>query len=160
MSVVVIVFGSIFLITGLLVGNATRSFLLDFVPAIRDTLSSFGSSGDGPPDWFFLPFALAGLAVVIYGFFLLGFRKTISRVNSRLIIDRRWTLFFTNEIFQLSELQDLKIKANGHVNNVPRYRLNAIFKNGKVVKLISFASTQDIGQLHAHLRTEIKDGSR
>lgn len=160
MSVTVIIFGSIFLITGLLVGNTTRRFLLDFVPTIRDAVSSFGSSGDSPPDWFFLPFVLAGLAVVIYGFFLLGFRKTISRVNSRLIIDRRWTLFFTSETFQLSELQDLEIKANGHVNNVPRYRLNAIFKNGKVVKLIGFASTQDIGQLHAHLRTEIKDGSR
>ncbi|YCM42065.1 hypothetical protein V2O64_12210 [Verrucomicrobiaceae bacterium 227] len=160
MSVGVIAFGSIFLIVGLLVGETTRRFLLDLVPEIRDAVSSYSSSGEGPPDWFHLPFVIAGAAVVLYGIFILGFRLTISRVNSRLIIDRRWIFLFTSETFQLSELNELEIKAYGHVNNVPRYRLDALFKDGKKIKLIGFASAPDVGQLHAHLRNEIKNGAR
>lgn len=159
MSVVVIIFGSIFLFIGLMVGETTRRFLLDLVPAIRDAVSSYGSSGEGPPDWFHLPFVITGAAVVLYGIFMLGFRLTISRVNSRLIIDRRWTFLFTIETYQLSELNDLEIKVNGHVNNVPRYRLNALFKDGKKVKLIGFSTIEDMGQLHAHLHAEMKNGA-
>lgn len=155
-AIVLTAFGSIFLVAGLLMGSATRGFLLDLVPPIRDAFATYNSSGDAPPLWFALGFGIMGSIVVLFGVFTLGYRLTLSRQHSRLHLDRRWTLFLTSKIFQLSDLKDLEITATGHVNNVPRYRLNALWKNGKSTKIVGFATADDVGQLHAHLSAEIK----
>ncbi len=152
-SLGVILFGSVFLTIGLLMHDSTRRFLLDFVPQLRDALPS---SGGGPPIGFAIIFGLVGLLVILLGLFLLGFRLTISRNHSQLVIARHWTIFSTSQMYEISDLMDLQLNATGHINNDPRYQLTGIFKDGKKARLTYFASANEVGQIQAHLRADMK----
>jgi len=148
-------FGSIFLLAGLIMATPTREFLLDLFPAIREAFADSTSSGDPPPIWFAMIFGGAGLAIMLSSLFALGYHCNISKRHSRLHRERRWLIFMASDVFQISDLTKLAVKTSGNVNDDPRYRLTAHFKNGKKAKLLSFATPEDAGQLYARLRIEM-----
>ncbi|MFT5466199.1 MAG: hypothetical protein ACI8UO_001297 [Verrucomicrobiales bacterium] len=152
----IIIFGSIFLIAGLMMLESSRDFLLDLVPAVRNFFSGASSSGGNPPVLFAMVFGGSGLVIVLLGIFMLGYRLTISIRDSRLIIERRWLVFSTRRSAEISDIEDLHIKRTGHVNNVARYRLTATYKNAETAKIVGFASAEDVAQLQAHLRAAIE----
>lgn len=147
-----ILFGSIFFLAGVFMNDSARGLLFDLIPALREALSSAKSSDAPPPLWFSLIFGGVGLTVMLFGIFLLGYRSTISKRHSRLHIERRWLIFISSQVHELSSLTDLKTKQNGNVNEDPRFRLTAHFKNKTSVKLLGFASASDTAQIYARLR--------
>ena len=152
-TIVMILFGSVFLIAGLMMADTTRTALLDLLPSLRDAFSNgdLQSSNDSPPIWFALIFGGAGLFVMLGGLFQLGYRVRISQRHSRLHIQRRWSIISVNSIHDFKDITSLEIKKSGDANDVPRYRLRALLKNGQKARLLSFASAADVGQLHARL---------
>ena len=134
-----------------MMSETSRTFIFDSIPALRDAFSKGESSGDGPPIWFALIFGGVGSLVMVSGFFSMGFRNQIAIRHSRLHHIRRWFVFSLVNVYELSRLTRLETKASGDVNENPRYRLTAHFKNNKKAKLISFSDAQDVGQLYARL---------
>jgi hypothetical protein len=153
-------FGSVFLAAGLMMGDVTRDSLLDLAPWIREAVADASSSGDSPPVWFAMIFGGAGLLVVLLGLFSLGYRVTFSKRHSRLHLERRWTIFVVNSLYDGSEFTELEVKQNGHVNEEPRYRLSGLLRGGKKVSLARYASAEDVGQLYARVAEMMPRESR
>lgn len=145
---------------GLMMGNVTRDSLLDLAPWIREAVSDASSSGDSPPVWFAMIFDGAGLLVILIGLFSLGYRVTLSKRHSRLHLERRWTIFVVNSLYDGSEFTELEVKQNGHVNEEPRYRLSGLLRGGKKVSLARYASAEDVGQLYARVAEMMPRESR
>ncbi len=150
-------FGSIFFLVGIFINDSARNWIFDLLPALREALSSVKSDGGSPPIWFSLIFGGLGFIVILVGFFLLGYRSTISKRHSRLHLEKRWFIFVSSKVHELSSLSDLETKQNGHVNDDPRFRLTAHFQHGKSAKLLSFASAADAGQIYARLRPHLPE---
>lgn len=148
-------FGSVFLIAGLMMYRPTRNHILDLLPFIREAFSGAQTSGGEPPIWFAMIFGGAGLFIVLVGIYLLGSRLTIALRHSRLLIHRRWLVFSRTRFIDIADIQEIDIKKTGNVNDDPRYRLSAIHNDGTQTKIIGFSSADDVGQLRAHLSAAI-----
>ncbi|MGC6459412.1 MAG: hypothetical protein ACON4R_13710 [Akkermansiaceae bacterium] len=148
-------FGSIFLVVGLMMWTPSRDFFFDLFPGIRDAVSDMESSGS-PPTWFAMTFGGAGLVIILLAFFLLGYRSTYALRHSRFFVHRRWLIFSRTCFIDIHDIKELETGSNGHVNNVPRYHLKAHLKNGDTFRIVTFATRQDVGQLKARLRKVMK----
>lgn len=149
-------FGSIFLFAGMLMMSTSREFLFDLLPALRKLAESGESSGGEPPVWFALIFAGAGSCVILSSLFLLGRKAIIELGASRLVYEARWFMMRFRKMYPYSEIKDIEVKRDGEVNDRARYTLRLILNGKKKKKLLFFATPEDVGQVGALLRRELK----
>ncbi|MEN8695369.1 MAG: hypothetical protein ACN4GG_10620 [Akkermansiaceae bacterium] len=151
-SIFIILFGSIFLGVGLLMEGSLAEYLKGQFEWFRKMAEN--STGDSAPIWAALLFAGAGAAVISGGIWSLGYRMKLEKRHARLRIIKTWFSMGTTRTVELSNIQDLKISKGGDVNEEPRFKLLMHLKHGKKVKLLSFATSEDVGQLKAWLEAE------
>lgn len=84
------------------------------------------------------------------------YRLSITLRNQTLFIERRWLLISVTNRIETREISHLKVNENGHVNNQPRFQLEAQKNNGQRLKIMRFASKEDVGQLKALLQKALK----
>ena len=134
----------------------SREFLFDLLPALRKLAESGENSGGEPPVWFALIFAGAGSCVILSSLFLLGRKAIIELGASRLVYEARWFMMRFRKMYPYSEIKDIEVKRDGEVNDRARYTLRLILNGKKKKKLLFFATPEDVGQVGALLRRELK----
>ena len=93
--------------------------------------------------------------MILIGIWSLGYRMKLEKRHSRLRIIKTWFSLGTTRTVELSSIEELKITKGGEVNDVPRFKSLMHLKNDKKVKLLSFATSEDVGQLKAWIEAEV-----
>ena len=152
-SIGLMLFGGIFLGVGLLMEGSLAEYLKGQFEWFRKMAEN--STGDSPPIWAALIFGGIGALVILIGIWSLGYRMKLEKRHSRLRIIKTWFSLGTTRTVELSSIEELKITKGGEVNDVPRFKLLMHLKNDKKVKLLSFATSEDVGQLKAWIEAEV-----
>lgn len=153
-SVFMIIFGSVFLLAGILMEGSLWGYLQENSETARNIEESSTSSGGKPPILFYLLFGGIGALVMISGILSLGYRLTLAKRHSRIHLSKHWFGMGTRRIFEIDEMEKLEVKKHGEVNDTPRFKLEIVLKGAKKVKLMGFAESPDVGQLKARLAHE------
>jgi hypothetical protein len=151
------IFGSLFLFVGLMMWKTGRAFLFDLFPWFHEAISGMkNTSSAEPPVWFAFIFIGTGLIILFSALSSMVYRLSITLRNQTLFIERRWLLISVTNRIETREISYLKVNENGHVNNQPRFQLEAQKNNGQRLKIMRFASKEDVGQLKALLQKALK----
>lgn len=153
-SVFMIIFGSIFLLAGLLMEGSLWDYLTTNFEAARNIEESSTSSGGKPPALVYFLFGGIGALVMISGILSLGYRMTLAKRHSRIHLSKHLFGIGTRRVFETNEIEKLEVKTHGKVNDSPRFKLEIHLKGGKKVKLMGFAESDDVGQLKVRLEHE------
>jgi len=153
-SVFCLIFGSIFLLSGLAMEGSLIVFLREKFPAFDELVKSVTSSGGPPPVWFWAVFSLIGSVIILLGIWLLGYRMTLSKRHSRIHLAKRWFIIGTERVFETSTIQELKAIHSGSSNGQSRFKLELTQTSGKKIALVRWASGDDAGQIQAWLQNE------
>jgi len=151
------IFGSLFLFVGLMMWKTGRALLFDLFPWFHEAISGMkNTSSAEPPVWFAFIFIGTGLIILFSALSSMVYRLSITLRNQALFIERRWLLISVTNRIETREISYLKVNENGHVNNQPRFQLEAQKNNGQRLKIMRFASKEDVGQLKALLQKALK----
>ncbi len=145
-------FGSIFLATGLFMEGSLAEYLHNQFEWFRKLVEN--STGGSPPFFFALIFIVIGSGVIIGGLWSLGYQLKIEKRHSRLRITKRCYGIGTNQTVELSNIKKFEISNHGAVKDEPRFKLLIHLMNGKKVKLLHLSNGRDTGQLKAWIEAD------